>query len=276
MPSVLPCAASTLMILLGLCLSAHGLAAEEPPLTHNYAVDGASTHFSHPSFAATPSHHQPLKVIWQVNPGDEKTAVEGDWIYRVVLSNVTSFTEVFDQSFSVFHDNALIIFSASGGPTAEHARTYLQEFCRRGLMFSVLHLSDEYYLADPTRTLYHCARTAFRNYYLDLYALQSNVVFLPLGYTRGAFRNPGSAIRPSSERTHVWAFIGQITAKPSREQMRDAMLQVSNSKFFTHQTQSWGRFDPSAMNATQMAAVLQDTIFCPSPRGWWNKVTWRV
>lgn len=211
-----------------------------------------------------------VKVIWLADPTNPKNAVEGDWISRVVLRD-TPHTTIVDSALQTFENNALIIFSSSSPTSLAPIRTYLQEYCRRKLTFSVYHLSDEFYQSDPTRTLYTCAKIAFRNYFLDLYQTQPNVLSLPLGFTDGAYRT-SDVVLPTSERELVWTFIGQISRKPSREAMRDALLTVNNTAFFTHETNTWGRFDPRSLNATQMGAVLAKTVFCPSPRGWWNKV----
>jgi hypothetical protein len=212
-----------------------------------------------------------LTVIWLMDPFDEKKSVEGDWINRVVLRD-TPHRPVVDYSLNLFVDNALVIFSSSNPDTLAPVRTYLEGFRARGLRFSVYHLSDEFYAADPQRTIYDSVSgVAFRNYFFDLYDLNPRVEFLPLGFTNGAFRS-SEYVKPPSERGFAWAFIGQISRKPSREAMRNAMLMVGDVKYYTHETQTWGRFDPISMNASQMGVILADSIFCPSPRGWWNKV----
>eukprot|EP00048_Salpingoeca_helianthica_P018033 m.240331 g.240331 ORF g.240331 m.240331 type:complete len:360 (-) comp23304_c0_seq1:26-1105(-) len=220
-----------------------------------------------------------VPVIWLVDPANPDF-VEKDWVRLSVLRNVL-IDERFDSSLSLFLNNSVLVFSALNQDWSSHIKHYFQQLCDKHIHFSLIHLSDEAYsLSSPS--FYKCAKKIFRNYYHEAYEHLPNLLFLPLGYTNGAFRgnlgNSQTPFLPPSQRKYVWSFIGQITNKPSREAMRSAMLQVEDrqDKFFSHTTQQWGRFDPSSVGPERMAEILETTIFCPSPRGWWNKDSFRL
>ena len=67
---------------------------------------------------------------------------------------------------------------------------YLRGFFIRGFRFSVYHLSDEFYRADPDRNVYDIIThgVVLRNYFHSDYFTRPHVVAVPLGFTNGAYR----------------------------------------------------------------------------------------
>ncbi len=212
------------------------------------------------TFLPNPKSQEKISVIWQV---DKAGIWESDWI-KEVLAGV-DYEEIQDGRFSVFKNRSIIIVSADH---KSKRKKYFKSLQNKKYTFGVIQLSDETYAVPDD--FYKKAAFILRNYWHKNGA-QKTVAF-PLGYKRGFWDGCSSkAPLPLEKRKYTWSFAGQIE-KSTRIAMINSMKKVSS--YHVHEINSFG--DTNSLGTEAYRQLLQESIFVPCPKGWWNLDSFRV
>ena len=140
---------------------------------------------------------------------------------------------------------------------------------------TVLQTGDEWFGASP-RFLHEASRYSdltlqflYSVHYQDL----AKTVCVPCGWLGHEFPNLGSSwrIKTASERKYLWSFAGDIN-KSTRKDMIAAMRKHEGG--FEHITGGW--MTDAALGTREYRAILEDSVFVPSPPGWTCLDTCRV
>jgi len=199
------------------------------------------------------------KLVWQFSP---ERAWEADWLRMLLAGSFES--EIVDNTWSHIADPMIVVDNR----LVPEKTSYYREAFEQGARIILVHLSDEAFRDDLSA--YKYCDAVIRNYHSERLATHSNIFFLPLGYKAG-FAKPGHAPKPASARKYVWSFAGD-GKKLTRAEMLSAMGAVPNG--FTHLTSGFGAVD--ALPTADYRALLDETIFAPSPSGWSNLDSFRV
>lgn len=156
----------------------------------NIEIDkNSDLRFATEKFKETKSSNKPIqskyKIIWQVNPDNNKETYESDWL-RELFSNI-DYEEIVDCNYSVLQDNSIIIYSDIWHHTKNDARqetlyNYLDEASKHHNV-SIIHLGDEYTQArtDHYKNFKLAIRTTYNHSVRDI----KNLIQIPLGYKQG-------------------------------------------------------------------------------------------
>lgn len=206
-----------------------------------------------------PRKPQQPTLVWQFNPD---RAWESDWL-RLLLAGQFE-KEVIDNTWSHISDPMIVVDNR----LVPEKVSYYREAFEKGARVLLVHLSDEAFKDDMGA--YKYCDAVIRNYHSERLAPYSNIFFLPLGYKAG-FARPDHTPKPASERKYLWSFAGD-GKKLTRTEMLAAMEQIPGG--FTHPTSGFGASD--ALPTEAYRAMLDDTVFAPSPSGWSNLDSFRV
>jgi len=126
-----------------------------------------------------------IKLIWQVNPNDNKETYETDWI-REIFSEL-DLEEIIDTEFKVVSDDSIIVYTdiwpaSKKGGDQDTLYLYLDKAAKQNNV-SIVHLGDEYTHARTDH--YENFRNTFRTTYNESVSHMKNVTQIPLGYKRG-------------------------------------------------------------------------------------------
>ena len=185
--------------------------------------------------------NRPKEIFWDV-----------DWI-EYLFRNIPHDSVENDSEHSLYFDRCVIVDTIQWAP---HHDEYINNMNAKGYQYALVHLSDEICSA-PVHT-YDRAKFVLRNYLRS--GLPKNVAYFPLCYNNGVAdltENP-----PANERKNTWAFIGQRWDN-TREAMKAAMTIVPNGMLHVTLPDGANRMSPR-----DMSKIYRDTIFVPSPRGW--------
>ncbi|CAL78475.1 hypothetical protein BRADO4748 [Bradyrhizobium sp. ORS 278] len=149
-------------------------------------------------------------------------------------------------------------------PTYE---AYFQECRRRCRNLILLHTSDEWFSGGYA--LYRHFDAVIRNFATGL-ARQEGIWTIPEGYANGT--RTGTALRPATERRHVWSFTGEI--KSSRADMAAALARLT--PHFLTGTASIYNANGKKLRKTEFDDLLETTVFSPCPMGNAILETWRL
>jgi hypothetical protein len=192
------------------------------------------------------------------------------WIYNVLLRNTAIRTD------TVYNGSTLpsILQRAAEGKTivisTDTRAPILAMLSALDHRFSLFHLGDEIYKHD-IRVYDNVTGVIVRPYYSPAIASRyPKAIFTPLGYGK-AYNASVEAARPPSLRRYGWMFVGEL--KSTRGAMVEAMNRVGGREAYTRYTHSFASED---VRPAQMAAIMANTVFCPCPRGWWNKESYRI
>ena len=207
----------------------------------------------------TPRKSQKPTLIWQFNPDQ---AWESDWLHLLLEDQFEK--EVIDNTWSQMTDPMIVVDNR----LVPEKVSYYREAFEKGARVILVHLSDEAFKDDLGA--YKYCDAVIRNYHSDRLAQYSNIFFLPLGYKAG-FARTDQAPKPAPERKHLWSFAGD-SKKLTRADMMAAMEKIPNG--FAHLTSGFGAAD--ALSTADYRAMLDDTVFAPSPSGWSSLDSFRV
>lgn len=131
------------------------------------------------------NNNQQLTLIWQVDPRDENQSYESDWLAEL-FSNL-NYKEIIDCNYSVFQDNAIVIYNDIWPKTQESPRqealyNYLDKISKYDNV-SIVHLGDEFTHAKTEH--YKNFKTVIRTTYKDSVKDFTNLIQIPLGYKQG-------------------------------------------------------------------------------------------
>lgn len=204
-----------------------------------------------------------IDLVWQCN---RELAWEEDWLHELL----TGFTvnSIDDGDYKLYINNSIIVLSSVHNFKGHHE--YFEQLRDMHYAYGIIFLSDEECRA-PT-DFYQHAQFVFRNYWHKKFVGKDNVHVFPLGYKSGFWKHCSRQIKSASERSYVWSFAGQITKKPTREAMIQAMKRVDC--YYIHETFAWADANSLAVNRYQ--DLLLNTIFVPCPTGWCNLDSFRV
>jgi hypothetical protein len=198
-----------------------------------------------------------VRLVWHASD-----LMETDWI-RDILGDLVEEEQV-DLSFRCFDENTIHVISnnTSPLPSCDAYFTKCRARCKR---IALIHVSDEY-LSGGYR-LYRHFDAVIRHGHTYLTKCPG-IVIMPLGYAKGA-RNSN---RPADCRPYLWSFTGQV--KASRRDMINELSGLHPALV----VQTPGLDDASGKRLTKAEynAVLEDTIFSPSPMGNAVLETWRL
>jgi len=126
-----------------------------------------------------------IKLIWQVNPNDNKETYETDWI-REIFSEL-DLEEIIDTEFKVVSDDSIIVYTdiwpaSKKGGDQDTLYLYLDKAAKQNNV-SIVHLGDEYTHARTDH--YENFRNTFRTTYNESVSHMKNVTQIPLGYKLG-------------------------------------------------------------------------------------------
>lgn len=126
-----------------------------------------------------------IKLIWQVNPNDDKETYESDWL-RELLSDV-DYEEVVDGQYSVLSDDSIIVYTDIWHHSKIDQRqdalySYLKKAATHKNV-SIIHLGDEYTQARTEH--YKDFKLAIRTTYNHSVRNVENLIQIPLGYKQG-------------------------------------------------------------------------------------------
>ncbi len=207
-----------------------------------------------------------INLVWQF---DQQYRCEEDWLMEV-LSGV-GVNVVSDGNYEIFLDNSVVIISSLIGQ--DRHKAYFEKLRAMNYHFGIIHLSDETYAAATD--FYAYADFVFRSYWHKKFLAMDNVWILPLGYKAGFWRDEGHPQPgPAEGRKHSWCFAGQIGGKPTRMSMIENLKSVC--PYYIYETFAWGSNDPNALGVLAYRDMMLDTIFVPSPTGWWNLDSFRL
>ena len=145
---------------------------------------------------------------------------------------------------------------------------YYREAFEAGCRIILVHLSDEAFVDDTG--LYKYCNGVVRNYYSEILAGDARVHFIPLGCKAG-FSGSGAAQKSAGARKYMWSFAGDAK-KSTRAEMLKAMSGIADG--CTHLTEGFGSADALATPAYR--ALLDESVFVPSPCGWSNLESFRT
>ena len=126
-----------------------------------------------------------IKLIWQVNPNDNKETYESDWL-RELLSDI-DYEEVVDGKYSVLSDDSIIVYT----DIWHHSKIDQRQDALYGYLkkaaahknVSIIHLGDEYTQARTEH--YKDFKLAIRTTYNHSVRNVENLIQIPLGYKQG-------------------------------------------------------------------------------------------
>jgi GR25 family glycosyltransferase involved in LPS biosynthesis len=126
-----------------------------------------------------------IKLIWQVNPNDNKETYESDWL-RELLSDI-DYEEVVDGKYSVLSDDSIIVYT----DIWHHSKIDQRQDALYGYLkkaaahknVSIVHLGDEYTQARTEH--YKDFKLAIRTTYNHSVRNVENLIQIPLGYKQG-------------------------------------------------------------------------------------------
>ncbi|MBL8628353.1 MAG: exostosin family protein [Rhodospirillaceae bacterium] len=197
-------------------------------------------------------------LVWQFDPAQ---AWETDWLRLMLADSVAG--EAFDNKWAHISDPMIVIDNR----LVPEKISYYREAFNKGVRIILVHLSDETFRDDLGA--YKYCDAVIRNYHSERLAAFSNIFTLPLGYKAGFTR--GETPKPSSTRKYMWGFAGD-SKKLTRAEMLAEMNKVPGG--FTHLTSGFGAAD--ALSTADYRALLDDSVFAPSPSGWSNIDSFRV
>ena len=203
-----------------------------------------------------------IKLVWQV---DKAKIWEEDWLLEL-LSGL-EFESIEDGNFEKLVDNSIIVISP---PRDDKASAYFKKLHEMHYKFGIILLSDECYKC-PT-DFYEYAQFVFRNYWHKQFTRQDNVICFGLGYKTGFWQDDSQKLLDSAHRQYTWSFAGQISGKPTRSAMISDMKRVPNH--FIHEIYTWN--DSRSLGVTEYQNLLLNSIFVPSPTGYWNLDSFRI
>lgn len=207
-----------------------------------------------------------VNLVWQF---DQQYRCEEDWLMEV-LSGV-DVNVVSDCNYEIFLDNSIVIVSSL--ISQDRHQAYFEKLREMHYKFGIIHLSDENYSAETG--FYPYAKFVFRSYWHKKFLDQNNVWILPLGYKAGFWKeNVNPQPGPACCRKNKWCFAGQLTGKPTRMSMIENLKNIT--PYHIHETFNWGDKDPNALGVIAYRNLMLDTIFMPSPTGWWNLDSFRL
>lgn len=190
-------------------------------------------------------------AIWQ-----SKDPHEYEWICEIFGDLIRE--HVFDGRHEYVCDNALLIDAF----ILTTPMSYYQKFAGRDSF--LIHLLDENY--DGGYERYRPFSAVFRKHWASAFA-SNRVHRLPLGYSNG-FAAPDH-ITPASERSYLWSFVGAAN-KSSRPGIFPAMGRLSPYKICISDdfvAPSNLKVERGRVPPPQVARLLQDSAFAPSPMG---------
>ena len=216
------------------------------------------------SLQLAPGALPPAALIWQLDPAG---AWERDWLHEVLAGCFT--TEAVDKTWSKM---APVMIVVDNRIVPEKAFYYREAF-EAGYRIILVHLSDEAFIDDTG--IYKYCDGVVRNYYSEILAGDARVHFIPLGCKAG-FGGPGGAQKSAPQksagaRKYLWSFAGDAK-KSTRAEMLKAMKGVADG--YTHLTEGFGSADALATPAYR--ALLDESVFVPSPCGWSNLESFRT
>lgn len=203
------------------------------------------------------------KVIWQA---DIVQSWEEDWLMELLDGLDLQIIE--DYKYEKFIDNSIIVISAVHN--TKGVEEYFSKLKSLNYKFGIIHLSDERYTA-PTN-FYPDAQFVFRNYWHKQFLNQKNVKMFGLGYKTGFWKDCELQPKAAAHRDYSWSFAGQITQKPTRENMIVNMKRVPNH--FIYEIFDWN--DPNSLQTSVYRDLLLNSIFVPCPTGYWNMDSFRL
>jgi hypothetical protein len=193
-----------------------------------------------------------LTALWQAEDFREH-----EWVCELFGDHIDR--HVYDGHNTLVLDNCILFDKFIHRKPAE----YYQQFSTRTNVF-LFHMSDEQYHGGYD--VYRHFNGVFRNYWSGIF--QDPVTILPLGYSNGV--SPGLSFRPASTRKYAWSFAGE-TRRASRPEMVNALKDIGAQRCHSTDSGSPDHLTPSAYRA-----VLEDSVFAPSPMGRLNLECFRL
>jgi hypothetical protein len=200
-----------------------------------------------------------INMIWCVKSQYEKN-FSLNWIEEIFSKFEITHIDDFENRFQTFENNSVIIVSV-GKDSNNSLISYIQEYNKLNLNYSILHLSDEAF--EQNIDFYDVSRKIIRNYYNEEYTKKFNLMTIPLGYQSGVKKN-------QTDKTIEVNFVGQL--KSDRYEMLNTFKVLPNSYFYL--TRMWN--DPDSLNLTQYSEVLSRSWFTLCPRGWISLDSFRI
>lgn len=214
------------------------------------------------SLSLATAYANSVNIVWQIDP---KTYWEGDWVTELLNGMDLNLNMIDDGQFKVFVDNSIVVVT-----TAPQNSAYFKKLRAMKYKYGIILVGDEKY--DKPTDFYQHAQFVFRNYWHKKFSAQKNVYFIPLGYKTGFWKHCSREVKKAQDRTYIWSFAGQLTGKPTRTAMIQAMRHIPHH--YVHETFIWD--DKNSLPVDQYQNMLLDSIFAPSPIGWWNLDSFRV
>ena len=199
-----------------------------------------------------------MKIIWCVKTTEEKR-FSYDWLKEILRFDIE-----YDDSkrgYTLFEDNVYIVWC-----NQEYEQgfvNYINEYNKRGLNYSIVHLSDEAFEQDIE--FYKISKKIIRNYYNKSYTNNYNIYTFPLGYQTGV------KYHSESLRKFQFNFIGEI--KSDRKEMVNIFFK-GDKESILHLTTRWA--DPNGINPNDYGKFLSSSQFTICPRGWVNLDSFRL
>ncbi|MGJ4931213.1 hypothetical protein ACQR1I_34140 [Bradyrhizobium sp. HKCCYLS2038] len=200
-----------------------------------------------------------MKLIWHAD-----NLLEVDWL-REMLGELID-QECTDLGLTCFDDDCIHVVSSNWQPLPAYD-AYFQECRSRCRNLVLLHTSDEWFSGGYA--LYRHFDTVIRNFATGL-ARHDGILTIPEGYANGT--KASAALRPATERRHVWSFTGEI--KSSRAEMATAFARLT-PHFLTGTASIYGE-SGRKLSKPEFDDVLENTVFSPCPMGNAILETWRL
>jgi hypothetical protein len=148
---------------------------------------------------------------------------------------------------------------------------YLERYERAGIIFSVLHLSDEFLRDDRSFLHMACCRLVFRVHFDPKIASDPRVHTIPLGFRDGM--NIQDAALPGG-RPYDWCFAGDPNKSDRATMLRVVEKDWPAAHSFRHLYRGFG--SSRALPCRAYGRALRASRFVLCPRGWKNLETFRL
>lgn len=200
-----------------------------------------------------------LNIIW-LGEGNNFDA-KNFWEYGYLLTDLFSLFDInfiqLSDSYDVYLDNALLIYSCDTPNLDSKYLNYFSEYKKRGLKYNLYHLSNEQ--LNHNYSYYADAKVVFRNY-PDIRIKYPNVFTVPLGYKTG-FVNKNKNPKKFNEKKYDFNFIGAL--KWDRFMLVEFLKKQPRT--FIHTISRWAA--PESLPTEKMQEILEDTLLVPCPMG---------
>ena len=219
-----------------------------------------------------------VNLIWQTrqtgnkNPYTDETYSQFEFITEVIFKNIKHENHFDNKKYSIFLENAIIIYSSFSNHLEDDIAKYLKKYDSMNIKYSLFHLSNENSYVNGLHCDYYDNTEHVFKFYYDKTIKKSNVTTFPLGYISG-YINREKNINLSKDRDITTSFIGQV--KSDRQLLVNNLLEMDElNNNFVYLTDKWNPTNGLSFN--KVIEIFKRTLFVPCPMGWQNPESCRL